>query len=397
MVSPASGISLTYRISDRISGVNHRTWSGTAGEKLFLTPAYLEAIEQSGLAGMGYRYVEVFNNSAPAAILYFQLADLTSREMGSFLDLSEYGKVATKAGDIIHKLLFPERKNDGRYILVCGSLLVSGDHGYAVMDHKVLEPLFDLLPGIVEEIRTGLQANSGRVVAVSIKDFYEGDRHPAAQLARHGFRPMVIDPNMILDLDPTWKNWNDYLDAMSSKYRVRANAAMKKLEGVTFRYLEATDIERHSERLESLYMNVQKKAPVRIVRAGINYFISLKKKLGDQFVVRVFEQDQKIIAFTTGFRHGENYDAHFIGIDYDYNRSRALYLNILYDFIREAIASRSRRLIYGRTALEIKSTVGARPHGLTAFLKVTHPVMHKLIGPFVPDAEKEWVMRSPFR
>jgi hypothetical protein len=282
-------------------------------------------------------------------------------------------------------------------LLVCGSLLVSGDHGHALADPAKGAAVFALLPALLKEIENGLPSGSA-VAGILVKDFYAGEERLAAHLTEAGFHRMEVDPNMIVAIDPEWSGFEDYLDALSAKYRLRANNAAKKLEGVVRREMEAAEIERRLGEIEALYLNVQQKAPVRIVRAGGRYFLAHKNALADRFFVRAFERDGRLIAFTSGFRHGTDLDAHFIGIDYAFNESHALYLNILYDFIAEAIRLRAKRLLYGRTALEIKSTVGAGPHRLTAWLKLNNRLLNRLITPFVPsEGHTAWVQRSPFR
>jgi hypothetical protein len=105
-----------------------------------------------------------------------------------------------------------------------------------------------------------------------------------------------------------------------------------------------------------------------------------------------------MIAFTSGFKSGPHYEAHFIGIDYHYNKSHSLYQNILYDFIREAIKNKSGQLTFGRTAMEIKSTVGAVAYPLYSYLKFSNGFLNSLIKPFIPsETNTGWIPRSPFK
>jgi len=389
---------LTFRLFATLSEAVGGGWSQATRNAFFLSPRYLEAIEQSSLAGLSFRYAVCYDGTDPVGVFYFQLADLSSREMGSFLNLSGYGDLAAHLGDHMHRLLFMGRKNSRKWLLVCGSLLVSGNHGYALTDERYRSPCFAALPGIIRDLAAALEADGEKVVAVSAKDFYADDRTSVAGLSKQGFRRMVIDPNMIVALDPAWRSFDDYLDAMSAKYRLRANNALKKVKHMTRRTLSYDELKRCAQDLEALYLNVQKKAPVRIVRADSRYFLALKKALKDEFVIRVFEAEGRITAFTTGFIHGSLYDAHFIGIDYHENRKHSLYLNILYDFVEQAIAARSEKLFFGRTALEIKSTVGARAHPLESWLKINSRILQGVIAPFIPKAERDdWIQRNPFR
>ena len=67
------------------------------------------------------------------------------------------------------------------------------------------------------------------------------------------------------------------------------------------------------------------------------------------------------------------------GLDYHYNKEYALYQNILYTFIKEAIITRVNTLSFGRTALEMKSTVGAKPIDHVAYIRLNNRLLNKLI------------------
>jgi hypothetical protein len=64
-------------------------------------------------------------------------------------------------------------------------------------------------------------------------------------------------------------------------------------------------------------------------------------------------------------------DAHLIGLDYSCSAEYAVYSRMLYDYIELAILQRSAMVVFGRTAAEIKSTVGAIP--VSMYCSIRHP------------------------
>ena len=75
-----------------------------------------------------------------------------------------------------------------------------------------------------------------------------------------------------------------------------------------------------------------------------------------------------------------------------------LYQNILIEFIKDAISINAKKIYYGRTAMEIKSNLGAEPDELIIYLKLNNAITNKLIGPFVPQKPlKNWTQRRPFK
>ena len=104
-----------------------------------------------------------------------------------------------------------------------------------------------------------------------------------------------------------------------------------------------------------------------------NYFVEMKNVLGDKFCFMAYYHNDKLIGFRTSFILENSIEAHFIGLDYEVNKTLELYQNILYDYVKEAIDNNFKQLFLGRTASEIKSTVGAEAHQLTCYIRHRNP------------------------
>ena len=105
------------------------------------------------------------------------------------------------------------------------------------------------------------------------------------------------------------------------------------------------------------------------------------------------------IGFSTAIYNHHELEAHFLGFDASYNRSHQLYLNILYDLVEEAIAAGCKTTTFSRTALEIKSSVGAEAEHLYCWMRSRIaianplvPVVARFIAPL-----PEWEPRHPFK
>jgi hypothetical protein len=76
-----------------------------------------------------------------------------------------------------------------------------------------------------------------------------------------------------------------------------------------------------------------------------------------------------------------------------------LYLNMLYDMAGYAIKNKFSDVIYARSAMEIKSSVGAKAEEVYGIIKHTNPLlnlfMEKLFDYF--DPKIEWKERNPFK
>ena len=97
-------------------------------------------------------------------------------------------------------------------------------------------------------------------------------------------------------------------------------------------------------------------------------------------------------------KNGDNLDAHFIGIDYSNNKKYAIYPRILNDYVRLGIETNATSINLGRTASEIKSTLGAEPETLTCYFKHRRGIPNKFIKPFIKNVKiKSHKQHHPFK
>lgn len=378
------------------SDIDIKAWNELTAHRHFMRADYLHALEDSQIAGFTYRYVLLFEHNIPFAALYFQLADLSSKDAGSIVNMHQYGKIMQAIASGINELLLNGKKYAGNFLLVCGNMLVTGDHGIACAADD-LQKTLEQLPFIIDSIHYEIEKSKGRTVAVLIKDFYEPEMRAASVLENSGFHPFRIDPNMKVSICPEWKTYDDYLLSLSAKYRLRANNTKELGSGLSIKEFSAEEILKHSGEIENLYLQVAGKAPVLIVRANASFFISMKKRLKEHYCFRALFLNDKMIAFTTGY-YFDVLEAHFIGMDYHLKKEHQLYQFILYDFVECAIRHRKKELIYGRTAVEIKSTVGATPYDLLAYLKINSTILHRVVGAVMPFFRNDkYIIRNPFK
>ncbi|MFZ1791392.1 MAG: GNAT family N-acetyltransferase, partial [Saprospiraceae bacterium] len=95
----------------------------------------------------------------------------------------------------------------------------------------------------------------------------------------------------------------------------------------------------------------------------------------------------------------DHLQAHFLGYNQEENHEKQIYLNMLYKIVEIGIAHHQKQIILSRTAIEIKTTVGAIPHEMSCLFLHTNSITNKLFGPifsaFKPD--DQFIIRSPFK
>ena len=275
-------------------------------------------------------------------------------------------------------------------VSVVGQMLTSGGHGsfgFGALSAAVLSRLLDALAG-------QLTSGAGGVSAVVIKDHFPADAGVGDRLRARGFEPLHADPVMELDLrDHT--SPAEYLAALTSKYRVRYRRARAKAEGITRRRLAPDEVRRRIDRIYALHRATRRGADVNFVELDRPYFVWLSERAA----IHGYFDGERLIGFTTALQQGNTYHAHYLGLEEAYNHSHHLYHNMLFDLLEDALRTSATVLDYGRTALEIKSSVGARPRSTALLVTTRYAWLNRLLPSVLSffHTPTHWTERSPFR
>ena len=286
------------------------------------------------------------------------------------------------------------------YTLICGNSTITGEHAF-IFDETI--PL-DLQISLVDEIMAWLRKHSidagFDVQLLFVKDFYKRIFVGAAKCGfRSHYNEFKAQPAMEMDIDPRWETMSDYMAALSSKYRVRVRRARKKFGKARFRQLSLAEVEQFEEQLYNLYRKIADKAVFNLFILGDKYFSTLKSELGEDVQIYGCFENGNLIAFYSMIANGDQLDAHFLGYEEEVNREHQLYLNMLLNIVECAIQNRFRSIFFARTALEIKSSVGARPYDMYFYLQHSKGFANKLLPHIynLLDPKEEWTPRSPFK
>ena len=356
----------------------------------FLSPDYLGALERSCSQEMKFLFAVAFEEKIPVAITYYQVLALSGAELR--FETPDSDSKLTRW--LKEKLSYHTSKLKLK-ILVNGNAFVTGEHGWFFakeMEARTRSVLLEKLAQLT------LEAADEEISLVVVKDFHENGDHFNPSLKQFKYRDFMAEPNMVLELDPRWNTFEEYFAAMTKKYRQRGKNILKKIGPVVKRELSPDELGVQEKQIRLLYESVMKKANFRLTKIGRGYFRGLKTELKQKMGTHGYFLDEELIAFRTSFRTGQGLECHYIGLDYSKNREFDIYQNMLFDYVREAFEYGERKVIFGRTAGEMKSNFGARPEQMVCYLKYRNHISNKLIKPFVRMVKPSgWTMRNPFR
>ena len=159
------------------------------------------------------------------------------------------------------------------------------------------------------------------------------------------------------------------------------------------------DIIAHETAIYELYFHVAKNAPFNTFFLAKNHFSTFKRIFDHDFLFYGYFLNDKMIGFNTMIKNGKSLDTYFLGYDDSIQREKMLYLNMLYDMIAYAIKKGYEEVIFSRTALEIKSSVGAKPIKTVGLIKHESGILNRYMSTIFPYLEPEmvWQERNPFQ
>jgi hypothetical protein len=125
----------------------------------------------------------------------------------------------------------------------------------------------------------------------------------------------------------------------------------------------------------------------------------MKENLGENFRVFGYLSENQLIGFYTIIINNKDVDTYFLGYKKDCQKEKQIYLNMLLDMVKFGIENRSERIIFGRTALEIKSTIGAEPTEIFGLIKHKNFMINSFLKTIFPSVspKAEWIQRKPFK
>lgn len=366
-------------------------------QDIFYGKNFFRTIEKYPPSQTIFRYLELYKGNKLLGFLHLQIRKI---DLGESLDAAFD---ADSAKSLFYKLSFKIKKFVTRrlsnYTLVCGNMLQTGNYGiYFEPDADVtlnIETLHEMLEFACSELR---KEKIG-IVAILLKDYYQEEKYNEEKTLSLGYHEFSVQPNMLLDIHKDWKSMDDYLASLKSKYKVRTRRTFKKMDGIEKRELSISDLEFHKDRMHEMYKYIATQASFNLFILEPNYFLSLKENLGDNCkIIGYFLQD-KMVGFFTIIFNEHVLDAHFLGYDPECNRQCHLYHNMLYDLLKEGIDSGADHLDLSRTAMEIKSSIGAVPKDMFLYLRIRNRFFNfftKWVLPYlIPN--REWEQRKPFK
>lgn len=348
----------------------------------FHSPKFLETYFMGNQSKLGFGILEINEIVLiPFQIIKQDLAEFSNPKQYKYLQ----NCFSHNAYKLIEQIICSLHKPIN--MLVLGNIFITGKDGFSNLKLEKQQSFIDkhFLKLIFEKFNT--------CDLVVFKDLDQNLAHH-----KSGLISIPVLPQMNLKIYEAWLTVEDYMDALSSKYRVRIKSAVSKSKTLIKQELTCQEIEKYAEDLHQLYLHVYDKAAYKIMPINSTCLLALKKQFDKNFIVHAWFEDNKLIAFNSLFLMGPNSHATMIGLEYSVNDKYKLYQTLLFDLIGSAIQNKATMLNMGRTAMEIKSTFGAEPIQTYSFAKFRRRANQMLLKKLITNyALPTWIQRKPFK
>ena len=368
------------------------SWDILANHDLMLKSVYLKALEQAPPNNITLYYIGVFNKENLVGIALVERVQLYLKDM---FRQSSPSALKTFFRDLVSSIL---KEN----VLVIGNLTHTGQHGMAFNNKITPQDYLETILKSVSTLKDDIKRDSAKTIrAILLKDYFLKDEiHGAAEVFRSNNLNLVkVQPNMVLDIKPNWHKMEDYIKSLNKKYRIRYKRARTKFNNIERKELDIEAVKLNSNQLHTLYLNVSNNAKFNTFVLPENHFYSLKKELDHNFKIYGYFIENQLIGFYTLILNNDVLETYFLGYDSEHQYQNQLYLNMLYDMLNFAIENKLSSIVYARTAMEIKSSVGAKPLQMVMYMKHTNGLFNEILkGVFnFMKPNQKWEERHPFK
>lgn len=383
--------SSNYQFYTSIKDVPKEVWKELQCEdNLYLSTKYLGALEEHN-SSIEFSYLVLLNDEKkPIALTTIQIVnfylDSVQNDMQSVVEwIKCMGRKL--------RLISPEKPFK---VLTSGNTFVSGEHGIFIkQDQDKKQVVKDISKALLEYAKSNYNDS---IDALMLKDFLTESLYITDELKEVRFNSFKVEPNMVLTLDKNWTSFDNYLAAMKTKFRVKAKKAMKQSSSLRVEDITVEMLDELLPEMTDLYKKVSGKSGFNLGDFDLESYKCLKRNLDDKYLLKGYWLEDKLVGFMSGIINYNALDAHFVGINYKFNKMYAVYQRMLYDYIIIGIEEGVECINFGRTASEIKSSVGAIPQDLTIYLRHKNTIPNKILSLFLNKIQPtEFKQKLPFK
>lgn len=369
------------------------SWNNLPVEDVFLKTTFLKALEASSPNNISTYYLGVFISEQLVGIAIIQRVEMYIDDV--FRKTSN--KFFKKCGKIVISKIVKGNA------LIVGNLMHTGQHGMFFNSEAIAQDAFldQVSKGLKSLTKTIKHQFKKKIRIIAFKDYFENDAFNASKyfFSKEKLYKAIAQPNMIFEIKKHWLSTDEYIADFNKKYRRRYKTARKKSQDIECKELNIEDVSRLSNEIYRLYENVSDNAGVNSFKLNDKHFYELKKELKDNFKIFGYFLKEELVGFCTLIKNHDKLETYFLGYNPKLQHQHQMYLNMLFDMVFFGIKNKFNQVIFARTAMEIKSSIGAKPYDMHIYLKHTNNIIANTVLKLVvkyANPVRDWEERHPF-
>lgn len=354
----------------------------------FFSIKYWKAFEKTYSGSMICKYVILHQQQKIAALIPIQFIHFKGNQ---FFKTYESKSLQRSYFKVFNKIVSPLSAK----VLVAGNVFSGASFFKKSEQVNFDDDLLASMMHVLEQIQKSYGAK-----AILIKDI-KNEFVAETPLPLHKkFFPIEVQPLMGLNQLSKWKNFEDYVASLSAKYRTRWKKAKQKGSDLSFQVLDKEKIATHQHTIQHFIENAIRNNGFVLAQPAAHFFYEMAQQVPDNFEVWGIFLNEKLVGFYTSFLSDNGVcSINFAGTDAAANQAHDVYLNLLFHVIERSIERQAHQIDLGRTAIEIKSAVGATPKHSQVYVKLDFPlgnlILEKSIRYFAKNPD--WQIRNPFK
>lgn len=362
-------------------------WDTIAERNIFLSRNYMAVLEKASPVNMQCHFIGLFRDETLCGIAVSQYINLSR--------INTFGDEKKKRFSVKDYLF----RKFSSHILILGNNKLTGQNAYLLTSDITEEDALLLFKKALKKLQRKYRKQCVYINLKAIKDFNHEEMPDFKSAGFKSYYEFCTQPNMIFSIRENWDSIDGYLADLNTKYRTQYNRARKKAEGLEKRKMSAEEIRQNEERIHQLYLTVARNARFNTFFLPKGHFYTFKLELKDDFLFYGYFLNEELTGFSTLIRNGSDMDTYFLGYDDTVQKEKMLYLNMLYDMIGYAIKKQFKHVIFARSAMEIKSSVGGKAEEVYGVIKHTSLFFNIFMSRLFPyfDPKIEWKERNPFK
>jgi hypothetical protein len=357
------------------------SWDNFLPMQHHLKSRHLLAFENARIDDVENNYLQVFLKDKLIGLVYLQQFTFKHKH----LNFKQQQTLKSKFIQFVLPAQLP--------LLICGHLFRIDFQGFYFSDkaHEIL---------VFDAIELFIQHNKGnKPCGIIIKDCAAPFVEQKVLFFKYHF--FNGDVTMELNRRPHWLSFDDYLKDLNKNYLQRGKKIIKSFAEIERKELSAAEIIEQTMAIEKLYWNVVHKQTIKLGVVNAKYFYELKKDLQQNFEFHALYKNDIMVGFYTFIFYAAAMETHYIGIDYEANKTYKIYFNILFLSTQKMIERQLNKLELGRTAREAKVNLGALPKQIFNYVKIKNPIVkitvYYFLKKFNKAASHNVVERSPLK